>query len=286
MGLIGRQFTWTNNQDNLVMSHIDRIFCSTEFNCKFPLATCKSLPRNPSDHTPLLWEDGGVHCCVQKKFRFEKWWLQHEGFAEVVRNYWSKPVKGDSALDIWQNKLRALRKNIKGGAALLAEFDFLDKLQESVTLTRVQSARMVDMMMDLNKIRAIEEVKAKQRSRDRSAMEGDKNTKYFHTVANQRRWKTKIHMIEGPDGPVHSTEGIQKIAMDYFKLLFRYEDRSCVELDQNFFSPADKLSSEEAEELEKLFLRAEVKKAIHNSYFDGPLGLKASPLCFTRSFGM
>jgi hypothetical protein len=54
INLLGRSFTWSNNQNNPIMSHIDRIFCTTEFDEKFPLATAKALPRNSSNHVPIL----------------------------------------------------------------------------------------------------------------------------------------------------------------------------------------------------------------------------------------
>jgi exonuclease III len=38
-------YTWSNNQMNVVMSHIDRIFVSTEFDSHFPIATARALPK-------------------------------------------------------------------------------------------------------------------------------------------------------------------------------------------------------------------------------------------------
>jgi hypothetical protein len=40
------------------MSHIDRVFCNIDFDSIFPLATARALPRNPSDHVPIMWESG------------------------------------------------------------------------------------------------------------------------------------------------------------------------------------------------------------------------------------
>lgn len=53
-----RKYTWTNNQDRLVMAKIDRIFVTTEWNASFPLASVKGLDRVPSDHNPLVVEAG------------------------------------------------------------------------------------------------------------------------------------------------------------------------------------------------------------------------------------
>jgi hypothetical protein len=37
IGLAGRSFTWGNNQSNMIMSKIDRIFCNTSFEALFLL---------------------------------------------------------------------------------------------------------------------------------------------------------------------------------------------------------------------------------------------------------
>jgi hypothetical protein len=42
--LSGRSFTWSNNQDN-VMSQIDRVFCSTELDAQWPPGSVRALAR-------------------------------------------------------------------------------------------------------------------------------------------------------------------------------------------------------------------------------------------------
>jgi hypothetical protein len=48
----------------------------------------------------------------------------------------------------------------------------------------------------------------------------DRNTAYFHAVANQHRRKKKIEVLNGPDGPVHDTNGMLNIASSFYKELF------------------------------------------------------------------
>jgi hypothetical protein len=50
--LSNRKFIWANNQENIIMYTIDRIFCSTELGAMFPLATSQAFTRMGSDHTP------------------------------------------------------------------------------------------------------------------------------------------------------------------------------------------------------------------------------------------
>lgn len=49
-----RSFTWSNNQDNLIMVALDRVLDSTDWEAKFPLTTIRALPKPISDHTPLI----------------------------------------------------------------------------------------------------------------------------------------------------------------------------------------------------------------------------------------
>jgi hypothetical protein len=59
-GLIGinptnRKFTWANNQRNLVLARLNKVFVSTDWGLFFPLARVVCLDKGVSDHTPSCW---------------------------------------------------------------------------------------------------------------------------------------------------------------------------------------------------------------------------------------
>ena len=56
----GRRFTWANNQDNLIMAILDRVFSTTCWDQMYPTSNVKTLARVGSDHTQSkdvqIWE--------------------------------------------------------------------------------------------------------------------------------------------------------------------------------------------------------------------------------------
>uniref|UniRef100_A0ACD5Z2B2 Uncharacterized protein n=1 Tax=Avena sativa TaxID=4498 RepID=A0ACD5Z2B2_AVESA len=119
INLAGRAYTWGNNQENLIMSKIDRIFCSTNFESMFPLSNARTLARIGSDHTPIIWESGETQIPKKLRFKFEKWWLARPDFRNVVVKAWD--IVGNSAdvIDVWQSKVRYFRKLARGWSANL-----------------------------------------------------------------------------------------------------------------------------------------------------------------------
>ena len=49
-------------------------------------------------------------------FRFEKWWLEQPDFKELVAKTLAIPCAFTDVLDVWQFKIRLLRKKMKGWA--------------------------------------------------------------------------------------------------------------------------------------------------------------------------
>jgi hypothetical protein len=82
----------------------------------------------------------------------------------------------------------------------------------------------------------MEETKASQRSREREIKEGDRNTKYFQTHANQQRRKTTTYSLDGPDRETKSIEEIVAVAIEYYKDLFNHEVRPDINIVRGFFS--------------------------------------------------
>jgi hypothetical protein len=168
----------------------------------------------------------------------------------------------------------------------MEEYDLLDIKSESQILSAEETSRFNFILNDLKSFWIMEETKAKQRSREKFILEGDRNTAYFHAVANQRRRKKMIQVLDGPDGPVTETKDMLGIAMDYYKNLFGFEDRPDIRLKQDFFSDDEKVKVDENE----MFLEASQRKKLEKRFsvlmLMEPLGQMVSHLCSTKLSGM
>jgi hypothetical protein len=109
--------------------------------------------------------------------------------------------------------------------SLMEEYDALDIKAGSQELLAGEAERFKQILAKLSSFWLIEQIKSKQRSRDKDICEGDRNTAYFHALANQGRRKKMIHVLDGPKGPVTETKGMLEIAKNYYKNLFGAEDR-------------------------------------------------------------
>ena len=133
-------------------------------------------------------------------------------------------------------------------------------------LSPPSKSRMDKIALDLQNIWKLEEIKSRQRSRERNILEGGRNTAYFHALANQRRRKKQISVLKGPDGPVEDTKSIINIAVEYYKQLFGREETLEIALADDFWEPSEKVSNDHNRKLEANITEDDVSEAVFWSY--------------------
>ncbi|XP_066365111.1 uncharacterized protein [Miscanthus floridulus] len=186
-------------------------------------------------------------------------------------------------MDRRQFKIRLLRKKVKGWSInidaaikkqkreVLKEFENLDLKYEVGLLLPGERNRMDLIVQDIESIWNLEEIKARQRSRDMSVKEGDRNTSYFHALANQRARKKRISMLESDDGVLEENKDMLEHAMLFYNSLFGFEENLGVKLGDDFWEEGDRVTIQENELLEAPFFEEEIRLAVFESYAEGAL---------------
>jgi hypothetical protein len=91
----GRRFTWSNAQDDPVLTKIDHVFFSDDWDALFPDAYLHAITSACSDYAPLFLQ-GSIASSRKPSFKFEEFWLRMHGYKECVYEAWKKNV---NALD-------------------------------------------------------------------------------------------------------------------------------------------------------------------------------------------
>jgi hypothetical protein len=159
---------------------------------------------------------------------------------------------------------------------LLKEYESLDIQYELGCLDSI--------LLELEGIWNMEEIKARQRSRNSNIREGDRNTAYFQAVTNQRNRKKRITCLETDKGIIEDNDQMLNHAVDYYKNLFGPEPMSGVRLDADFWDDDDKVSIQENELLEAPFSENEIRTAVFESYVDGASGPDGFSFMFYQHF--
>jgi hypothetical protein len=89
--LIGRCFTWSNNQSVPTLSQIDRAFCTPLWENGHSQPIVQALSSSASDHYPILLMPLSTPPS-KPKFRFETYWVNMPGFYNCVQDAWSEYV--------------------------------------------------------------------------------------------------------------------------------------------------------------------------------------------------
>jgi hypothetical protein len=85
---------------------------------KFPMVSVGALERieGLSDHAPLLLSTRTPRPLGNHRFMFELGWLHRDGFHDMVKDVWDRPITNMSPIQRWNYKIRALRTHLRGWA--------------------------------------------------------------------------------------------------------------------------------------------------------------------------
>ncbi|XP_074265507.1 uncharacterized protein LOC141587943 [Silene latifolia] len=225
----GYEFTYDNGQfgDANRQCRLDRAMVIGSWGDIFPYAKLLHLNREWSDHAHIkvmlnardMEEVNGRG----RQFRFEEVWIGEAGCEEVIERAWL----GDEGnvldtigrcaaeLQAWKgvsvgNIVRELKK--KGDR--LRRLNVGGRSEGNVRERR-------QLIHDIARLIRQEELFWRQRSRILWLREGDRNTKYFHRKAGERKMKNMITKLVDDEGREFQTEeSMASCAVRYFQNLF------------------------------------------------------------------
>ncbi|XP_027170444.1 uncharacterized protein LOC113770234 [Coffea eugenioides] len=236
VGFSGSPFTWCNNRGGMarIWKRLDRMLVNQTAVLSGAQFQVQHLGREPSDHAPLLMSSSTRLDNKPKPFRFLNVWTTKPGFLDVIRRSWAAPCSG-RPLQRLSAKLRNVKRDLQvwsrvefgnifdavkraEGEVAAAEDAFGNEPSQSHWLA-LQEARAI-----MRNSLAREEGFWRQKARVKWLKDGDKNSKYFHSIVAERRAKSIIHRIKNDQGEWISDEGqVSAIGVEFFKSLLSEE---------------------------------------------------------------
>ena len=204
--LQGGPFTWRGGNNNQSMSRLDRFLVSADWESKFSNVIQRTLPRPVSDHCPMLLDSDGIKS-GPSPFRFENMWLKVEGFKDLLRGWWQDLQFTGSFSFVLASKLKALKgilkvwnKEVFGRVELkkkeaLSRISFWDEVEKDKELSLVEVEEREKAREDYKEWVDLEEISWRQKSIEIWLKEGDRNTGFFHRMANSHRRRNSISSI-------------------------------------------------------------------------------------------
>jgi len=224
--VVGRRFTWYHS-NGISMSRIDRVLISEEWNRAWGDSTLWVLPRDVSDHCPLVLKVGGWDW-GPKPFRFNNYWLENRRFKPLVEEVWRNQNLGGWMRFILKEKLKNLKIRLKawnkeeyGGMEdrvhmLVEEIAELDGRGEVGLLSELEVQLRKDKFGNLLRLLRAKDSLMVQRSRSRWLKEGDANTKFFHNCVKGRVSRNHVSVLLVDGGWVQSPSEIRREVVNYF----------------------------------------------------------------------
>ncbi|XP_060202481.1 uncharacterized protein LOC132630915 [Lycium barbarum] len=251
----GSPFTWWNGRaaNDCIFKRLDRIVHNDTFQNWFGQLEVQYLSRIGSDHAPLLVSCGDQVQMFVKPFRFLKFWVEHDSFLDLVKQQWETTLTYDVFLSF---KLK--RKKLKTALSTWSKTTFGDIFKQLVIREEIvkikeqlfeadpsEENRMVMQraQAELKLYRHYEEEFWRQKARMDYFSDGDKNTRYFHSLVKGRRKRIQVRRIkDDASNWLEDVDSVAAQAVNFFQKQFTHEE---VSEDSPIFNHIQELIREE-----------------------------------------
>lgn len=287
IGYRGQWYTWERGitTDTRIRERLDRFLASHTWLNLFPNASVEHLVRYQSDHEPILLRLQEHRKRKRKKkreFKFETSWLLDDSCEQIVRGAWEnsdgqsfteKIASVGRGLAVWSiDKFDELGKKIED-----AEKALQIAQQKPVSAESIEECLKLEQVLD--DLNAKYEAYWYIRSRVSEVRDGDRNTKYFHHKASQRRRRNYIWGLFDANGVWQvEEETIEEVISDYYENLFTSLNPSSSEIQDVINCVRPVISQEINMKLLKPFTKDEIYAALkqmHPCKAPGPDGMHA-----------
>jgi hypothetical protein len=208
--LKGRAYTWSNMQSNPLLEQLDWFFSSVNWTHSYPATEIIPLTKITSDHIPCKISIG-TSIPRSNIFRFENFWTEHAGFAEVVQNQWHQPQHHPNIANTISSKFKSLRYGLKRWSKCLSNLKllisncnkvilWLDMVEELRSLYSPEWNLRQIVKSQLAALLRYQNQYWKKRYTVNRVKLGDECTKFFHAMATISHRKNSIPQLLNDDG--------------------------------------------------------------------------------------
>jgi hypothetical protein len=164
---------------------------------------------------------------------------------------------------------------------LLDKMDVLDKKEEHTPLSVQEKEMQVEMHKRIKKLLRDDEIKWRQRAKEKDPKEGDGNTKYFHLKASVRKKKNQISVLHHNGEEIMGNAELIKHVTEFYKQLFGPSPVTSLRMDGVV---CNQLSEEDRQSLIRPISLEEMKETIDELKHDKAAGLDGFLAEFYQKF--
>ena len=241
-----------------------------------------------SDHCPVLLDSEGINS-GPLPFRFEIMWLKFDGFKDLLRCWWQSLHFSGSFSFVLACKVKALKgilrvwnKEVFDKVDLqkkeaLSRISFWDDLEKEKALSLEETEEREKAREEFKKWVDLEEVSWRQKSRETWLKEGDRNTRFFHRIANSHRRRNSIRSISINGRRCVKKPEIKEGLVGAFQSLLTASSNWCPPFPGLRFKV---IGADQVPKLEEMFTEEEILAAISGLNGDKAPGPDGFPLAF------